>query len=387
MKTDNKTFCLIKNADVYTPEHLGIRDILICGTQVVHIAPDIELPMGLDPDVFDAEGLKAVPGFIDQHVHVIGGGGQLGFASLVPAVTVSELVKVGTTTVVGLLGTDGFVKDLPALYAAVKAICQEGLSAYMLTSYYGLPERTLTGSVAEDLIYIDKVIGCKLAMSDDRSSFPTTLEILRLINQVRLGGFTSGKGGVLHIHLGAEETGIAQLIDIVRQHPKFADYLSPTHLIRTRALFEQAIQFANLGGMVDFSTGGTRFDLPHRCVMEAISRGVSIDRITFSSDGHGGVRRENPDTGEVIYRPAPLDLNYKEMTLLVKECDLPLSDALKLITANPARNMKLKHKGRIAPRMDADICLLDDQLSLQHVMAMGRWAMVQQKTLMKGRYE
>ena len=387
MKTDNKTFCLIKNADVYTPEHLGIRDILICGTQVVHIAPDIELPMGLDPDVFDAEGLKAVPGFIDQHVHVIGGGGQLGFASLVPAVTVSELVKVGTTTVVGLLGTDGFVKDLPALYAAVKAICQEGLSAYMLTSYYGLPERTLTGSVAEDLIYIDKVIGCKLAMSDDRSSFPTTLEILRLINQVRLGGFTSGKGGVLHIHLGAEETGIAQLIDIVRQHPKFADYLSPTHLIRTRALFEQAIQFANLGGMVDFSTGGTRFDLPHRCVMEAINRGVSIDRITFSSDGHGGVRRENPDTGEVIYRPAPLDLNYKEMTLLVKECDLPLSDALKLITANPARNMKLKHKGRIAPRMDADICLLDDQLSLQHVMAMGRWAMVQQKTLMKGRYE
>lgn len=387
MKTDNKTFCLIKNADVYTPEHLGIRDILICGTQVVHIAPDIELPTGLDPDVFDAEGLKAVPGFIDQHVHVIGGGGQLGFASLVPAVTVSELVQVGTTTVVGLLGTDGFVKDLPALYAAVKAICQEGLSAYMLTSYYGLPERTLTGSVAEDLIYIDKVIGCKLAMSDDRSSFPTTLEILRLINQVRLGGFTSGKGGVLHIHLGAEETGIAQLINIVRQHPKFADYLSPTHLIRTRALFEQAIQFANLGGMVDFSTGGTRFDLPHRCVMEAISRGVSIDRITFSSDGHGGVRRENPDTGEVIYRPAPLDLNYKEMTLLVKECDLPLSDALKLITANPARNMKLKHKGRIAPRMDADICLLDDQLSLQHVMAMGRWAMVQQKTLMKGRYE
>ena len=380
-------FKLIKNADVYAPQHLGINDILVCNEQIVHISKNIELPGGFDVRVMDVEGLKAVPGFIDQHVHVIGGGGQLGFASLVPAVTVSELVQVGSTTVLGLLGTDGFVKDLNTLYAAVKAICQEGLSAYMLTSYYGLPERTLTGSVAEDLIYIDKVIGCKLAMSDDRSSFPTTLEILRLINQVRLGGFTSGKGGVLHIHLGAEETGISQLIDIVRKHPKFADYLSPTHLIRTRPLFEQALEFAKLGGMVDFSTGGTKFTQPRHCVMEALDRGISIDRITFSSDGHGGVRKENPETGEVIYRPAPLDLNYKEMTLLVKDCGLMLDDALKLITTNPARNLKLRNKGRIAVNMDADICFLDDQLGLQHVMARGRMAMEGQKILMKGRYE
>ena len=380
-------FTLIKNADIYAPQHLGINDILICNRQIVYLGHDLQLPAGLDACVFDAEGLKVVPGFIDQHVHVIGGGGQLGFASLVPAVTVSELVEVGTTTVVGLLGTDGFVKDLGALYAAVKAICQEGLSSYMLTSYYGLPERTLTGSVAEDLIYIDKVIGCKLAMSDDRSSFPTTLEILRLINQVRLGGFTSGKGGVLHIHLGAEETGIAQLIDIVKQHPKFADYLSPTHLIRTRPLFEQALEFASLGGMIDFSTGGTKFDQPRNCVMEAVSRGISIDRITFSSDGHGGVRKENPETGEVIYRPAPLDLNFREMTLLVKDCGMALDDALKLITTNPARNLKLKSKGRIAVGMDADLCFLDDNLTLQHVMAMGRMAMMSQIILMKGRYE
>lgn len=380
-------FTLIKNADLYAPEHQGMNDILVCGHQVAHVAPRIDLPSAIDCQVVDAQGLKVVPGFIDQHVHVIGGGGQLGFASLVPAVTVSELVQVGTTTVLGLLGTDGFVKDLSTLYAAVKGISQEGLSAYMLTSFYGLPERTLMGSVAEDLIYIDKVIGCKLAMSDDRSSFPTDLEILRLINQVRLGGFTSGKGGVLHIHLGAEDTGIGQLIDIIKQHPKFATYLSPTHLIRTRPLFEQAIEFAKLGGMVDFSTGGTRFDLPRNCVMEAIERGVPIGQITFSSDGHGGVRKENPVTGQVTYRPAPLDLNYREMTMLVKDCGMKLDDALRLITCNPARNLKLKQKGSIAVGMDADFCFLDDQLELQHVMAMGKMAMVEKNILMKGRYE
>ena len=137
--------------------------------------------------------------------------------------------------------------------------------------------------VADDLIFIDKVIGCKLAMSDDRSAFPTELEILRLINQVRLGGFTSGKGGILHIHLGALPDGIAPLLDIARKYPTLISYLSPTHLIRTEALFRQAVEFACMGGMVDFSTGGTKFDAPHRCVMKALEADGSLHGITFFS--------------------------------------------------------------------------------------------------------
>ena len=46
-----------------------------------------------------------------------------------------------------------------------------------------------------------------------------------------------------------------------------------------------------MGGMVDFSTGGTKFDAPQRCVMKALEAHVPLDRITFSSDGRGGVRR------------------------------------------------------------------------------------------------
>lgn len=342
---------------------------------------------GVEMDVFDAEGKIVTPGFIDRHVHVIGGGGQQGFASLAPEVTVSELISCGTTTVIGLLGTDGFVKDLPSLYAKVKGLSQEGLSAYMLTGYYGIPTPTLTHSVAEDLIYIDKVIGCKLAMSDDRSSFPTELEILRLINQVRLGGFTSGKGGFLHIHLGNLPSGISLLIDIAKKYPTLIKYLSPTHMIRTDLLFQQAIDFAKMGGNVDFSTGGTRFQLPHQCVVEAIAKGVDLNRISFSSDGHGGVRRINPVTGEDTYRPAPLDLNFKEMRTLVKECDMPLEQALKLITENPAHHMYLHQKGEIAIGKDADLCMLDQQLNLTDVILNGEVAMQNQTIIKKGRYE
>ena len=297
------------------------------------------------------------------------------------------MVACGITTVIGLLGTDGFVKDLNTLYAKVKALCQEGLSAYMLTSFYGLPERTLTASVAEDMIYIDKVIGCKLAMSDDRSAFPTELEILRLINQVRLGGFTSGKGGFLHIHLGNLPSGIKPLLHIARDYPSLIKYISPTHMIRTEELFAQSIEFAKLGGFVDYSTGGTRFKAPHACVMDAIQTGVPLQHISFSSDGHGGVRKVNPETGEVTYRPAPMELNFKEVSLLVSECGMPLEQALMLITSNPAAHMNLTTKGRLEVGCDADICLLDDQLRLTDVVSKGELMMRYGEILKKGRYE
>ena len=380
------SFKIIKNARVYSPQYKGLCDILIAGGQIGLVEPQLNIS-GIPVEVIDAEGKIATPGFIDRHVHVIGGGGQQGYASLVPEVTVSELVACGITTVIGLLGTDGFVKDLNTLYAKVKALCQEGLSAYMLTSFYGLPERTLTASVAEDMIYIDKVIGCKLAMSDDRSAFPTELEILRLINQVRLGGFTSGKSGLLHIHLGNLPCGIKPLLHIAREYPSLIKYISPTHMIRTEELFAQSIEFAKMGGFVDYSTGGTRFKAPHACVMEAIQTGVPLQHISFSSDGHGGVRKVNPETGEVTYRPAPMELNFKEVSLLVSECGMPLEQALMLITSNPAAHMNLTTKGRLEVGCDADICLLDDQLRLTDVVSKGELMMRYGEIIKKGRYE
>jgi len=380
------SFKIIKNARVYSPQYKGLCDILIAGGQIGLVEPQLNIS-GIPVEVIDAEGKIATPGFIDRHVHVIGGGGQQGYASLVPEVTVSELVACGITTVIGLLGTDGFVKDLNTLYAKVKALCQEGLSAYMLTSFYGLPERTLTASVAEDMIYIDKVIGCKLAMSDDRSAFPTELEILRLINQVRLGGFTSGKSGFLHIHLGNLPCGIKPLLHIAREYPSLIKYISPTHMIRTEELFAQSIEFAKMGGFVDYSTGGTRFKAPHACVMDAIQTGVPLQHISFSSDGHGGVRKVNPETGEVTYRPAPMELNFKEVSLLVSECGMPLEQALMLITSNPAAHMNLTTKGRLEVGCDADICLLDDQLRLTDVVSKGELMMRYGEIIKKGRYE
>jgi len=365
---------IVKGGEVFAPQKLGKKDILVVNGRIVAIEDSISVSE-LSPQVIDAQDRIVCPGFIDQHVHITGGGGQFGFASFIPELFADDLLAVGTTTVLGLLGTDGFVKELSTLFSKAKALDETGVTAYMLTSYYGLPEKTLCGSVAEDLIYIDKVIGCKLAISDDRSSFPTHHEILRLINQVRLGGFTSGKGGILHIHLGALGSGIDDLLAIAEKYPTLISYISPTHCSRTKKLFGDCLKFAKAGGMIDISTGGTTFTNPHKAVQIALEEGVPLDNITFSSDGRGGVKREDPLTGEITYKPAPLDLNLKEMVSLVRNNILPLEDALRIITTNPAKNMKIKRKGALRPGYDADIVILNNQLEIDQVISMGvcRW--------------
>lgn len=377
---------LIKNTHLYTPEYCGVKDLLLCGEKLVAIGERLNVT-GTQTQEIDAQGLNCMPGLIDQHVHIIGGGGQTGYFSLAPEISLSTLIKCGTTTVVGLLGTDGFVKSLPQLYAKTKALCQDGISAYMLTGFYGLPTPTITSSIAEDMIYLDKCIGCKIAMSDDRSSHPTKLELLRIIQQVRLGGFTSAKGGVMHVHLGALPSKIDLLLEIAKEFPSLISYISPTHMGRTHDLFLQAIEFAKLGGMVDISTGGTKYTDPHLTVMEGLERGININQMTFSSDGNAGVRRKNSETGEDTYKKAPLHKNLEQVVALIKEDGMSPSEAFKLITVNPAKNMKLKSKGRIAEELDADFTLFDDQWQLQEVWARGTRMMHEGTVIKKGNFE
>ena len=378
-------FKIIKNAKPYSAEAEPI-DILLAGEKIAAVERNMETG-GLKVDVIDADGAVVTPGLIDLHVHVIGGGGQTGFFSLAPEVSVSQLVACGTTTVVGLLGTDGFVKQLPQLYAKTMSLRMNGLSAYMLTGFYGLPTPTLTDSVAEDLIYVDPVIGCKIAVSDDRAAFPTETELLRIINQVRLGGFTSAKGGVMHVHLGALPSGLAPLLELARKYPSLISYISPTHVIRSEALFAQAMEFAGLGGMIDISTGGTKYTEPYKAVLTALEKGVPLQRMTFSSDGNAGVRRTDPAKGIDTYTIAPLHLNLEQTVKLITEGGLAPEAAFSLITANAATAMKLRGKGRIATGFDADFCLFDERYNLLSVIARANVMMERGSIVRKGNFE
>ncbi|MBE6596481.1 MAG: N-acetylglucosamine-6-phosphate deacetylase [Ruminococcaceae bacterium] len=55
----------------------------------------------------------------------------------------------------------------------------------------------------------------------------------------------------------------------------------------------------------------------------------------------------------------------------VKEAGIPLHDAIKMITATPARIMKLHSKGIISPDMDADFAVFDENIAIKNVFAKG----------------
>ena len=377
---------LIKNATVYAPEKLGKKDLLLGGGKILAISDTIDSHNGIS-DTWDAQGKIVTPGFIDQHVHVIGAGGKRGFASMTPEIKVTELIACGTTTAVGLLGTDGSTRSIKSLYAKVKALEAEGISAYMYTGYYGLDPVHIMENVQDEMIFIDKVLGCKIAITDIRSSYPTDLDLLRLLRQVRVGGMIGGKKGILHLHLGNLQSKMDVLFKIVEEHQFPIENISPTHVGRTKELFEEAIRFAQLGGMIDITTGASKYTDPYKSVLYALEKGVPIEKMTFSSDGNAGLDKLDEDGNFIGFRKAPVNRNLAEVVDLVQKGGVDISEAFKIITTNPAANLGLKNKGRIGVGMDADLCCFDDDLNLTEVFARGEKAMDNGTVLLKESFE
>ncbi|MBL6660244.1 MAG: beta-aspartyl-peptidase [Crocinitomicaceae bacterium] len=376
---------LIKNANIYAPSHLGNRDVIVGGGKIESIRDQVQNVDVFD-EVVDLNGAILTPGFIDQHVHVTGAGGKRGFSSMSPEIKISELLACGTTTVVGLLGTDGTTRSIKSLYAKVKALDKDGISAYMYTGYYGLDPNYIMESVKDDIVFIDKVIGCKIAITDIRSSFPSDIELLRILSQLRVGGMLSSKKGILHIHLGNLTSKMDVLFKLVEEHEFPIEHISPTHVGRTEDLFHEAIRFAKMGGMIDITTGASKFTDPFKSVLIALENGVDIDNITFSSDGNAGLDKLDDQGNFIGFRRAPVNQNYREVVRLVKEGKVPLEEALKLITINPAKNLGLKNKGGIEVGMDADFCCLNNDLNLLAVFAKGKQLMENGKVINKDNF-
>lgn len=367
----------IKNGRLWSPEPLGMKDVVIAGGKILDMDGRWSVPA--DADLIDAEGLHVVPGFIDQHIHITGAGGKDGYASMTREFSPADLLEAGTTTAVGLLGTDGSARSLRSVYAKAKALTNEGVTGYMYTGYYGIDPVHLMGSAKEDLMFVDNVLGCKVAISDIRSSYPTDLELVRLLRDVRIGGMLAGKKGILHLHVGNLPERLDSLFRIVNDFQFPIAHISPTHVARTEALFEQAIAFAKLGGRIDITTGASKYTEPHLAVLHALEMGVSEDLLTFSTDGNAGLTHYDDEGAADGTRPADPRANLWEFQKLVRHGAVRPEVALKLVTKNPADNLGLKSVGRLFPGAQADLLLFDDKWELQHVISQGKVRIIDQK--------
>jgi len=390
---------LIKNGDIYAPEHIGKKDILGINDKIVSIDKDI-LPSSLSRidkniKIIDASKCIVIPGYIDQHVHINGAGGEGGPQYRTPPIPFSEFVKAGITSLGGLLGTDGFTRSLKALLMKARALEKEGLSTWIYTGSYEYPSPTITGSILSDIILIDKVMGLKIALSDHRASHPTLDELTRATSEARAGGVLAGKAGIVHIHMGGEKQGFSYLFDILEKTDIPIEQFVPTHCNKKdEELFKQVVAFGKKGGYIDLTSGAsikkeTSTSLkPATAIKRLLKDGISIEKITISTDGNGSLPKFNEKKEFISMRIASVSSLHGEFINMIKEENLSIKEAICVTSTNIARHLKLENKGEIRVGKDADIIALDkDTLRIKHVIARGKVLMEDEEVLKYGTFE
>lgn len=360
---------LLQNGHVFAPEDLGIQDVLLAGRQIVALGPRLPVPQGLGVEVVDLAGKYLIPGLIDAHTHLAGGGGEAGARTRVPAVHLSELTCAGVTSAIGLLGTDGRTRTTAELLACARGLAEQGFNAWAYTGSYEVPTTTLTGSVRGDLVHVDRLVACgEVALSDHRSSQPTFDELARLAADCHVAGMMTGKAGLLHLHMGDGRRGFSLIDQILDQTELPARTFHPTHVNRQKWLFEDAKRLAARGVTVDVTAFPADDDSwsAADAISQWLDAGLPPERLTMSSDGGGCL--PTFDANGVL-----LHMDVGRSTALLQEIRVlvarghGLAQVLPFVTTHVTDLFRLPGKGRVRMGMDADVVVLDAQLAVQDV--------------------
>jgi len=368
---------LIHGARIYAPSDLGQQDVLIRDGRIVAIESTITPPP--EAEVMDGTGNFLVPGFIDNHVHTIGGGGEGGPATRAPRLQAGGLISCGITCAVGLLGVDGTSRGLEELYAHTLALREEGIGAYMLTGSFDVPTPTLTGNVRRDLFLIEPVIGVgEIAIGDHRSSVPSPEEVGRLAAEAIGGGRLVGKKSYINLHMGDIPGALDAIAEMLRVYGLPADRFLPTHVNRIQSLMEESARFGRLGGYLDLTTsivpseGYTKATEIPTAIAWLIESGIPEQRITVSSDG-GGMTALRNDRGQIIgHRPCLPSGLLRDFKTMVGNGRDP-GQAAAFFTSNVVDALGMeKRRGRVATGLAGDLLMFNDSCELQMVIAGGQ---------------
>ena len=363
---------LLKGGDIYAPEHLGVKNLLISGSQIIGILPEnVNRIAGFDFDIIDLSGLIITSGFIDLHCHLTGGGGENGPSSRTPAAKLSELIESGITTTVGILGTDSITRSLENLLAKVRALSFDGLSAWMYTGSYHVPPITLTGSISRDLVLIEQIIGVgEIAISDHRGSHPSFRELSSLASQTRLGGMLGGKPGIIHCHMGGANSKLDPLWEVVKNTPIPIQQFLLTHITRTNELKQEGKKWLKEGGWIDF-TADIKEDETANTLIEFSNEQLPIERVTVSTDAYGSLPSFDSQGNFLKIEVAmPMTLLQVIRSLYFSH-QLELNQILPFFTINPAKRLGLTRKGALNTGNDADLLIFNQNLELQYVYSNG----------------
>jgi beta-aspartyl-dipeptidase (metallo-type) len=231
----------------------------------------------------------------------------------------------------------------------------------------------------------------EVAISDHRSSFPTTEELIRLTEHARVGGMLGGKAGIMNMHMGDAKNPFQPIHDCVnRSELKYTQFL-PTHCNRNEYIFEDSKEYGKKG-YVDITTSSFPYFpedeiKPSKALKLLLEAGVPVEHITFTSDACGSLPNFDKNGNLIKLDMGLPSSNLRELKDAIVEEKIPIETALKVLTSNVADILKLKQKGRVVVGKDADLLMLSKDFEIVNLVAMGNIMIRDGQLLKKGAYE
>lgn len=378
------------NARVLLPGGAADRTVVTEDGRISDIA---QSPIPSEGDrVIDAKGLYLAPGFIDIHVH--GGGGysaMSGKSSDIIAMCNAH-ARYGTTSILPTTLAAPMDSILSAVYAIREAAslpCDASILGVHLEGPCLSPAQA--GAQSPD----DLKTPAEEDMTPLLDAWPEGVKMMgvapELPGALELGEQLAARGIVASVaHSNATYD---QVFDAIAH-----GYSDVTHLysgcsgmIRIKSYRIPGVIEAGLN--LDALTAQVIADGKHLplTLLQLIYRCKGADKIILITDGleyaagelvEGTVYRQMNGM-ETVYEDGVMKLLSREafagsvatMNRLVRNmcaAGVPLPEAVKMATENPAKRIGAANKGKIAVGMDADIVLFDENIDVRLVMSGGR---------------
>ncbi|QNR20383.1 beta-aspartyl-peptidase [Exiguobacterium sp. Helios] len=364
----------------------GVTDVWVGGGKILAIG-SYTMDERLITQTIDGSGKQLVPGLLDGHVHPIGGGGEGGFSTRTLPLLATDFLEAGVTTVVGLLGTDGWTRTGIDLLAHMRGYMSQGIRSFLLSGSYAVPPVSITQSIAEDILLINEVIGIgEIAINDHRSTHPTVPEVARLASQARIAGLLKGVRGTMNVHIGDGKHALDLLNEVVETTDIPITQFLPTHINRSERIFDAGLRWAKQGGRIDFTTCTTETfieegEIPAgQALQRALAAGIPLRQITMSSDA-GASLPAFDESGKLLRLETGKPTSILDAVRDAVKHGVQLKDAIQTVTSNVAEAYGISG-GLIQEGERADLLLIDDALQIDTILAEGRAIMIQKKWLL-----
>jgi len=364
-------FTLYKNAQLYTPEKQGKKDLLVWNDEIFDIGENLRIPAGYEGEEVDVNGKILMPGLVDTHVHITGGGGEGGFNTRMTELTFDEAVSAGVTAMVGVLGTDGYSRRPEDVLIKCMALNEQGFDAYMLTGSYTLPVVNILGEVAKDVLFFEKIIGAgEIALNDHRGSCMGPEELLHIACDVRNGARLAGKKGTVNIHLGNYLGAFKTLLEVAKTDITLRAVLIPTHITRTKYVFEESLEWIDFGGHADITAGS---DSSAQALEFLYKRNGHLNNITMTSDACGSLPTFDELGNLTGIEKGTSSVLLEDLRKIMKNGVIPFETAILPITKNAADAFGITTgSGTITIGKKANLLILDNEGNLKATILNGK---------------